>query len=158
MSGPALAVVYKCTDDGGHVTYSEAPCPGQPSVRMDLKDVIEDRQPARAATPGVATQAPPDSSASASSPAAAGNGYELSYSDRQRIANLEQVERRTTAYPEQRRSAALEIRSIRRGTIGRMSADDLRKKDNYWVDLGSLDADKRRTAAAQLANLFAAYP
>jgi len=78
-------------------------------------------------------------------------------SDRQRIANLEQLERTTSAYVEQRRSAALEIRNIRSGALARMSADDLKKKDNYWADLGKLDADRRRAAAEQLANLFASY-
>jgi hypothetical protein len=38
-----------------------------------------------------------------------------------------------------------------------MSADDLAKKDAYWADLGKLDAERRRAAASQLANLFASY-
>jgi 50S ribosomal subunit-associated GTPase HflX len=90
-------------------------------------------------------------------PALAPGGYELSYSERQRIANLEQIEKLTTAYREQRQAATLEIANIRRGVVARMSADDLVKKDQYWADLSRLEAERRRAAASQLVNLFAAY-
>ena len=156
VASAADADVFKCKGPQGEVTYSESPCPGQPSVKMDLRPPIEDRNPRPAAGPAVAT-------GTAGAPLAppviapASNGYELSYGDRQRIANLEQIERTTSAYREQRLSAALEIRHIRLGTLARLSADDRVKKDNYWADLGKLDAERRRTAAAQLADLFASY-
>jgi Domain of unknown function (DUF4124) len=163
VTSAANADVYKCKGPQGQVTYSESPCPGQPSVKMDLRPPVENRDPQPPASPAVATA--PTGVSAASAPAAitpsavapSSGGYELSYSDRQRIANLEQIERTTSAYDEQRRSAALEIRNIRSGTLARMSAADLAKKDNYWADLGKLDADRRRAAASQLANLFASY-
>jgi len=126
---------------------------------MELRPPVENRDPlppaSTAVRAGATNAAPPTPAVPAILPPA--GGYELSYSDRQRIANLEQLERTTSAYIEQRRSAALEIRNIRSGALARMSADDLKKKDNYWADLGKLDADRRRAAAEQLANLFAGY-
>lgn len=162
VASAANADVYKCKGPQGQVTYSESPCPGQPSVKMDLRPPIENRDPQPPAPPAVITSPPGVAAAAAPaaitpSAVAPSTGYELSYSDRQRIANLEQIERTTSAYAEQRRSATLEIRNIRSGTLARMSAADLVKKDGYWADLGKLDVDRRRTAASQLANLFASY-
>ena len=159
VASAASADVYKCKGPQGQVTYSESPCPGQPSVKMELRSPVENRDPqppvsaaVTAAPAGVANAAPAVPAVAPST-----GGYELSYSDRQRIANLEQIERTTSAHREQRQSATLEILNIRRGTVARMSAGDLVKKDNYWADLGKLDADRRRAAASQLANLFASY-
>jgi hypothetical protein len=158
VASAAGADVFKCKGPQGEVTYSDSPCPGQPSVKMDLRPPVEDRNPRPAAGPAPAVPGAPIAAPSAAlANAPASNGYELSYSDRQRIANLEQIERTTSAYREQRLSAALEIRYIRLGTLARMSADDRAKTDNYWADLGKLDADRRRIAAAQLADLFASY-
>lgn len=157
VASAASADVYKCKGPQGQVTYSESPCPGQPSVKMELRPPVENRDPQPPASPAVPAAPAGVANAAPVTPAPSTGGYELSYSDRQRIANLEQIERTTSAYVEQRRSAALEIRNIRSGTLARMSAGDLAKKDNYWADLGKLDADRRRAAASQLANLFASY-
>jgi len=154
----ASADVYKCTGPQGQVTYSESPCPGQPSVRMDVKKTPDSRDPR---PPDAAAEPPPAATSAAPSvarPPAPPNAYELSYSERQRIANLEQIERMSTAYREQRQAATLEIANIRRGVLARMSPDDLAKKDQYWADLSRLEAERRRVAASQLVNLFAAYP
>lgn len=157
VASAASADVYKCKGPQGQVTYSESPCPGQPSVKMELRPPVENRDPQPPVSPAVTAAPAGVANAAPVTPAPSTGGYELSYSDRQRIANLEQIERTTSAYVEQRRSAALEIRNIRSGTLARMSAGDLVKKDNYWADLGKLDADRRRAAASQLANLFASY-
>lgn len=156
----AAADVYKCTGPQGQVTYSESPCPGQPSVRMDVRPPSDNREARRPPDPVPPAMAPPGAAAiavPAVTPTPAPGGYELSYSERQRIANLEQIEKLTTAYREQRQAATLEIANIRRGVVARMSADDLVKKDQYWADLSRLEAERRRVAASQLANLFAAY-
>ena len=156
------ADVYKCTGPQGQVTYSESPCPGQPSVRLDVRsptDNRDDRRPGDTAQPAPAPVGPATGAAAA--PATSGttkpSGYELSFSERQRIANLEQIERMSTAYREQRQAATLEIANIRRGVLARMSAEDLAKKDQYWADLSRLEAERRRVAASQLVNLFAGY-
>jgi len=157
------ADVYKCTGPQGQVTYSESPCPGQPSVRLDVRpptDNRDDRRPSdngQAATTATGTAASGGAPPTAPSAAQKPNGYELSFSERQRIANLEQIEKMSTAYREQRQAATLEIANIRRGVLARMSAEDLAKKDQYWADLSRLEAERRRVAASQLVNLFATY-
>ena len=128
----AAADVYKCTGPQGQVTYSESPCPGQPSVKMDVRPPSDNRDAGRPPDPVPPAVAPPGGAATAAPlvapvPALAPGGYELSYSERQRIANLEQIEKLTTAYREQRQAATLEIANIRRGVVARMSADDLVK-------------------------------
>lgn len=151
----ASADVFKCTSPRGNVTYSDAPCLGESSVRLELKEPVENRDPRPSVAPPVVPSPPAPAVAPANQRT---GGYELSYRDRQRIANLEQVERTVSAYREQRQSATLEILNIRRGAVARMSLDDLRKKDAYWTDLASIEPDRRRVAAMQLANLFASYP
>jgi hypothetical protein len=42
--------------------------------------------------------------------------------------------------------------------VARMSSDALRKKNDYWTDLGSMEPNRRQVGASQLANLFASYP
>ena len=231
-ASPATADIFKCKGPDGHVTYSDAPCAGASSVRLDLKEPVEDLDPRRPAVtpspvnrpaaiapstvirptavappsvtrpamaapnpvnrptvgapapvtpPIVATPNPADrppavapnsvippavvrpnaliapSPADLVVPVDRGAVYELSYGDRQRIADLEQV-RNASSHGEARESATLEISSIRRGGLARMSYDDLRRKDEYWGDLGSSDPDRRRVAAMQLADLLARYP
>lgn len=156
------ADVYKCTGPQGQVTYSESPCPGQPSVRLDVRSPTDNRDDRRGSdgaqpAPTAAGAAPSGASPSAASSTQKSSGYELSFSERQRIANLEQIERMSTAYREQRQAATLEIANIRRGVVSRMSAEDLAKKDEYWADLSRLEAERRRVAASSLANLFANY-
>jgi len=159
VASAAGADVYKCTGPQGQVTYSESPCAGQPSVKMDLRPPVENRDPAPPASVAPPPPAPPAvAAAPATLPTANAQGYELSYGDRQRIASLEQIERTSSAYAEQRRSATLEVASIRRGALARMTPDDLAKKSAYWADLGKIDPERRRAAAAQLANLLSAYP
>ena len=233
VSSPASADIFKCTGRDGHVTYSDAPCAGASSVRLDLKEPVEDRDPRRPVVAPNAVNRPASTAPSAVSrptavapssvtrpavvppnpgtpptavapnavsrptavapnsvtpPAAApnplllpalvapnslippapadlvapvdrgGGAYELSYGDRQRIAGLEQIARDASVASEARESATLEISSIRRGGLARMSYDDLRRKDDYWGDLGSSDPDRRRAAATQLADLLARYP
>lgn len=158
----AAAEVFKCKDSRGHITYSDSPCPDGSGGRVDLKEPVEDNGPRRPALPPKADAAEAPATPAAAPPAAAPaergkSDYPLTYNDRQRITNLEQIERNPSAYAEQRRSATLEIANIRRGVLARMSFDDARKKDNYWADLASLDSNRRRTAQMQLANLFARY-
>jgi hypothetical protein len=158
----AGAEVFKCKDSRGHITYSDSPCPGGSGGRVDLKEPVEDNGPRRPVVPPKADAADAPATAAAAPPPAAPpergkSDYQLTYNDRQRITNLEQIERNPSAYAEQRRSATLEIANIRRGVLARMSFDDARKKDNYWADLASLDSDRRQTAQTQLASLFARY-
>lgn len=156
----AAAEVFKCKDSGGHITYSDSPCPDGSGGRVDLKEPVVDNGPGRPAVPPNRDAGKEPATAAPPAPATAERSksdYQLTYNDRQRITNLEQIERNPSAYAEQRRSATLEIANIRRGVLARMSFDDAQKKDNYWADLASLDRNRRQTAQMQLANLFARY-
>jgi hypothetical protein len=147
--------VFKCTDAFGRILYSDAPCPG--GMRGEVV-VPRDSSP----IPAPGARAPerngiPASRAAGEAPALpAADRYDLSVNERQRITNLEQVER-TADNAEKRQAARMEIDETRRGTVARMSYADLRKKDGYWVDLGNLDQRRRVVAVQQLAALFAAY-
>lgn len=155
LASSAAAEVFKCIDASGRVLYSDAPCPGGshgeviPMTDNAPAPAAKAPAPERDATPaGAAPPAPP--------PQPAGGRYDLSVNERQRVANLEQVQR-SADNGEKREAARMEIREIQRGTLARMSYEDLRKKDAYWVDLGNPDAGKRQAAVQQLAALFAAY-
>jgi hypothetical protein len=147
--------VFKCTDAFGRILYSDAPCPG--GMRGEVV-VPRDSSPIPApGPPAPEGNGIPASRAAGGAPALpAAVRYDLSLNERQRIANLEQVER-TADNAEKRQAARMEIDETRRGTVARMSYGDLRKKDGYWVDLGNLDPRRRVVAVQQLAALFAAY-
>jgi len=88
--------------------------------------------------------------------AAAASDYDLSLNERQRVGNLEQIQR-SADNAEKREAARMEIQEIRRGTLARMSLEDQHKKDGVWADLGNVDRQRRIVAVRQLADLFAAY-
>ena len=153
--GDAQGAIFKCTDASGRILYSDAPCPGgsrgEVVVPSDSSPIPATSAPAPqrngAAAVGTATNEPAQQ---------AGDRYEPSVNERQRIVNLEQVQR-TGDNAEKRQAARMEIDETRRGTAARMSYDDRRRKDGYWVDLGNLDQRRRAVAVQQLAALFAAY-
>ena len=165
----ADAEIFKCTSADGRILYSDAPCPansrGEVVVPNDNSPMPAPKSPPPDSPAPAPKSPPPGSGASPSSPAmpdaqppvprSAGR-YELSVNERQRVANLEQVQR-AADNDEKREAARIEIQEIRRGTLARMSYEDQRRKDGYWVDLGNLDRKRRLAAVRQLSDLFASY-
>lgn len=163
----ADAEIFKCKDADGRILYSDSPCPGgsqgEVLVPNDSSPVPAAKSPPPEANRSPAPAAPSDARQPAT---AASDGrqaadstsasYELSANERQRIANLEQVQR-AADNAEKREAARMEIQEIRRGTVARMSYQDQRRKDDFWVDLGNLDPQRRVVAVRQLADLFAGY-
>lgn len=151
----AQGAIFKCTDASGRILYSDAPCPGgsrgEVVVPSDSSPIPATGAPAPQRNGTAAVRTATDEPAQQ-----AGDRYEPSVNERQRIVNLEQVQR-AGDNAEKRQAARLEIDETRRGTVARMSYDDLRRKDGYWVDLGNLDQRRRAVAVQQLAALFAAY-
>ncbi|HET8876923.1 MAG TPA: DUF4124 domain-containing protein [Casimicrobiaceae bacterium] len=153
--GDAQGTIFKCTDASGRILYSDAPCPGGSRGEVVAPD---ENSP----IPATSAPAPQRNGAAAVRTATdepaqqAGDRYEPSVNERQRIVNLEQVQR-AGDNAEKRQAARMEIDETRRGTVARMSYDDRRRKDGYWVDLGNLDQRRRAVAVQQLAALFAAY-
>jgi hypothetical protein len=153
----AGAEIFKCTSADGRVLYSDAPCPpssrGEVVVPNDNSPIPAPKSPPPDAGTSPAPPAMPDTKAP--TPATQGT-YQLSLNERQRIVNLEQVQR-SADNDEKREAAQIEIREIRRGTLARMSYEDQRRKDAFWVDLGNIDRKRRITAVRQLSDLFASY-
>jgi len=147
----ASAEIYKCKDQANQVVYTDAPCPG--GVVLKPLESASIPTPAKP-SPATSSQAAP--STFAGSGTGSPGPYVVTSDDRQRIANLEQV-LRTADNAQKREAARMEIFEIQRGTVARMSYEDVRRKDGYWVDLGNLDERRRRTAFTQLADLFARY-
>jgi uncharacterized protein DUF4124 len=152
----AHAEIFKCTSADGRILYSDVPCPA--SSRGEV--IVPDDNapiPAPKPRPPEAAAPPPSRVTSDGQPVAATTGgYELSLNERQRIGNLEQMQR-SADNAEKRDAARMEIQEIRRGTLARMSFEDQRRKDGFWVDLGNLDRQRRIVAVRQLTDLFAAY-
>ena len=169
----AHAEIFKCTSVDGRILYSDAPCPpssrGEVIVPDDNSSIAAPKPRPEAAPsprPGPEVQpAPKPRPEVAPSPrpgpevqpvAAAASDYDLSLNERQRVGNLEQIQR-SADNAEKREAARMEIQEIRRGTLARMSLEDQRKKDGVWADLGNVDRQRRIVAVRQLADLFAAY-
>lgn len=152
----ADAEIFKCKTPDGRILYSDSPCPGGGG------EILPDESlPLPVAPP--APPAPAERNHVANGPAATRNDmprasgrYEMSANERQRIVNLEQMQR-AADNGEKRQAAHMEIVEIQRGTVARMSYEDLRRKDGYWVDLGNLERRRRIVAVQQLTDLFAAY-
>ena len=169
----AHAEIFKCTSVDGRILYSDAPCPsssrGEVIVPDDNSSIAAPKPRPEAAPsprPGPEVQpAPKPRPEVAPSPrpgpevqpvAAAASDYDLSLNERQRVRNLEQIQR-SADNAEKREAARMEIQEIRRGTLARMSLEDQHKKDGVWADLGNVDRQRRIVAVRQLADLFAAY-
>jgi len=169
----AHAEIFKCTSVDGRILYSDAPCPpssrGEVIVPDDNSSIAAPKPRPEAAPsprPGPEVQpAPKPRPEVAPSPrpgpevqpvAAAASDYDLSLNERQRVGNLEQIQR-SADNAEKREAARMEIQEIRRGTLARMSLEDQHKKDGVWADLGNVDRQRRIVAVRQLADLFAAY-
>ena len=146
----AVAEIYKCKDAAGGVVYTDVKCPGGEVLQPTETSVIPLSRPAPPAGVSTTVKLVPEAPAKAPAP------YIVTSEDRQRIANLEQV-LRNADNPQKRQAARMEIAEIHRGTVARMSYDDLRRKDSYWVDLSNPDEQRRRVAVTQLADLFARY-
>jgi len=154
LASSADAELFKCTGADGRILYSDSPCPtGSRSETIQPND----NSPLAAKAPAPPEDvrlAPPVPAGKRSAQVA--SRYELSVNERQRVANLEQVQR-AADNDEKRQAARMEIQEIQRGTMARMSYEDLRRKDGYWIDLGNLDPKRRQAAVQQLADLFAAH-
>ncbi len=100
---------------------------------------------------------PPSPEASAARSGSVGGApqpYELTYSDRERIRNLEIDAGRIGMSTEQKRASQLEIQSIRSGSDARMSGSDRERRDSLKSDLVSTDAKKRAQSMRDLNDFY----
>jgi hypothetical protein len=104
-----------------------------------------------------ASGAPPIAPASSSVTRQAGSApeeYVLTYSDRERLRDLETTRASQGATAERKSAIELEMRSIRSGRDARLSSEERSRRDALHADLGSLDAPRRRRALSQFRTLY----
>jgi len=105
-------------------------------------------------SPAAAAPAAPEASSARSGSVGGPKPYELSYSDRERIRNLEIDAGRIGMSTEQKRASQLEIQSIRSGSDARMSSSDRERRDSLKADLVSTDAKKRAQSMRDLNDFY----
>jgi hypothetical protein len=98
--------------------------------------------------------AAPEAATRTGSVAGAPQPYELTYSDRERIRNLEIDAGRIGLSAEQKRASQLEISSIRNGKDARMSSEDRERRDSLKADLVSTDAKRRAQSMRDLHEFY----
>ena len=98
--------------------------------------------------------AAPEASSARSGSVGGPQPHELTYSERERIRNLEIDAGRVGLSPEQKRASQLEIQSIRSGSDVRMSSAERERRDSLKADLVSTDAKKRAQSMRDLNDFY----
>ena len=148
-SGSALKVIPNSSTDPNApaAPKGDAAAKGDPAAKADVAPkAFKKGAESVLGVPGPAQDAPRESSGRDSG--------ELSYSDRERIRNLEMTLSSSGATNEQKEGAQLEISSIRSGREARMSRDDRDLRDSLAVDLGSVDRKKRNEALRRIRDVY----
>jgi hypothetical protein len=123
----ASAQLYKCTNEEGKTVFSDQRC-----------DAMEKK-----AAPAAAPAKPK-----------AGDRYQLTAEDQERIKKLEAETVRKGSTNEQKEAAILEVSAIRSGQDSRLSDADRAKRDALIAELASADANKRIRALRDLRNFY----
>jgi hypothetical protein len=167
--------VYKCADDKGKVTYSDAPCMGkvQSTIKatgtsgygsaeaeaiQKKKDQQElEQQLQLQQNPGFNTpssRAPIDQKAASGGAGRDEQKPAPSAASREamenRIRELEMETKRQGNTKEQRIAAQRELDALQRGSAQKLDAKDLQRREDLYKDAGSLDKEKRRAAERAL--------
>ena len=163
-AAPASAQLFKCKGADGKVVYSDQRCDAA-STDTKLKGVTNAPSSAAVAAPSAAPQpsalppasarelSGPNGSAAAEPHARRDGPRELTYGQRERIRNLE-VTMGSSARPEQKEAARLEIAAIRDGREDKLSSSDRDRRQSLVTDLDSIDHNKRRAAMSELRSLY----
>jgi hypothetical protein len=168
VPGAASAQLYKCKGADGKTVYSDTKCdasekgalkvmPNSSTPSEREKAAAEAAAPAAKEGAPTASGAPPIAPASSSVTRQAGSApeeYVLTYSDRERLRDLETTRASQGATAERKSAIELEMRSIRSGRDARLSSEERSRRDALHADLGSLDAPRRRRALSQFRTLY----
>ena len=161
--GAASAQLYKCKGPDGKTVYSDSKC--EASEKGALKVMPNSSTPSEREKAAAEVAAKEASSSATGAPAPAGAPasrqassappeYVPTYSDRERLRNLETTRTSLAATAEQKSAIDLEIRSIQSGRDARLSSEERSRRDALHSDLSSLDAQKRRRALAEFRGLY----
>jgi hypothetical protein len=163
QAGPAWAQVYKCADDKGKVTYSDAPCTGKVQSTINATptsgygssgaDSAPKQLPPGLEMPGsgdAAREPPRTKPAPAGVPAIPAPSGPSREQLENRIRELEIETRRAGNTKEQRIAAKRELDALSRGSALKLDAKELQRREDLYKDAGSLDKEKRRAAERAL--------
>ena len=167
VPGAASAQLYKCKGPDGKTVYSDAKCDASekgalkvmpnsstPSERERAAAEAAAARDAAASASGAPALAVPADSVSTRQAGSAPVEYLLTYSDRERLRDLETTRASQGATAERKSAIDIEMRSIRSGRDARLSSEERSRREALHADLGSLDAPKRRRALSQFRTLY----
>ena len=184
VSTEASAQLFKCKGPDGKIVYSDKVCEADatraavPVGVSNRAHAIEEKAATdRAATAKEEADARLQAEARAAAEAKYGAGkapapaapeassarsgsvggpqpHELTYSERERIRNLEIDAGRVGLSTEQKRASQLEIQSIRSGNDARISSAERERRDSLKADLVSTDAKKRAQSMRDLHDFY----
>jgi hypothetical protein len=126
MATGASAELFKCTNEQGKTVFSDQRCENMPA-KVEAAPVAKPK---------------------------AGDRYQPTAEDLERIRKLEQLSVDKASTSEQKSGAILEVSTIRSGQDARMSAADHAKRDAITKELGNPDPKKRAQALRDMRILY----
>jgi hypothetical protein len=122
----ASAELFKCTNEQGKTVFSDQRCENMPA-KVEAAPVAKHK---------------------------AGDRYQPTAEDQERIRKLEHLSVAKSSTSEQKSGAILEVSTIRSGQDARMSAEDHAKREVITKELGNPDPQKRAQALRDLRTLY----
>ena len=150
---PAIAEVFKCKTPQGKTVYSESPCEGMSSTRVEIIDNALDSNHLR----WEAYRNQVERAQGRMRPEQEEVEYMSDHDKQKRISENMISANAATASEEKRVDAQYENHILQTSQVRALSYDNNRNRANLKVDLNSLDQVKRYKAAAELRNLYQNY-
>jgi len=159
-----FAEIYKCKTSKGKIIYSESPCDGMTSQRMDVIDNSLDSSSLRREAKNSSTTVVTNSSVSGNQETTitrtttASTAQPMSEQDKQnRIRENQVVSRSLTATDEKKNDAMYENTRLNKTVVNALDHEDNVERSNLKVDLDSMDQPKRSNAMNKLQSLYNKY-
>lgn len=159
-----FAEIYKCKTSKGKVIYSESPCEGMTSQRMDMIDNSLDSSGLRREVRNSKATAVTNSSVSGNQETTiTGTTTTLAaqtmseYDKHNRIRENIVTSRSIVATSEKKSDALNENEILNKTVVNDLGYEDNVKRRNLKVDLNSIDRPKRYRAMSQLSSLYSKY-
>lgn len=161
FSQSVFAEIYKCKGPNGKIIYSESPCKGMSSERMDILDNAIDSSTLRREIDNSHNSAATQSYSSASqqiTTTAIQNVQVMSDKDKQnRIRDNIVAYRSDAASPEKKEDAQYENTALNKAIVNELSYEDNLMRRNLKVDLNNADQTKRYNAMYKLRAIYSKY-
>lgn len=149
----STAEIFKCKTLQGKTIYSESPCEGAPSERLEVIDNTLDSSRLRREARRSRTSEGAQYITSQAKPQAL-----MSDHDKQKRIDENIISSKAlTATSEKRGDAQYENNILRKARVKALSFEDNLKRSNLKVDLDNMNRAKRRKAATELMSLYTKY-